>query len=96
MKTRPETLLWATQEFGNAALGDDRRTQRAVCMAAAVAAHPAGKVTQVFTQSAGREGAFRFLENNHVSVPALAAAAHQAAARRCRGYPSPSSVSRSS
>ncbi len=87
MSTHVEQLLWATQEFSSAELGNTLRTQRAVQMACALAAHPAGKITQVFCTNADRLGAFRFVENDQISPDALAAAAHRAAARRCRALP---------
>jgi hypothetical protein len=84
MKTM-RNARWAEQEFGEAKLGDDRRRQRLVAMCARVASSPAGKVTEVFSESAEREGAFRLLENDAVSVDEIGRAAHGAAARRCRG-----------
>lgn len=87
MSTSSEQLLWATREFGHAELGNALRTVRAVQMAAAVAARPGGKITQVFTHDDERLGAYRFVENELISAQALAAAAHRAAARRCRGFP---------
>jgi len=74
---------WAQREFGDAKLGDVRRTQRLVLVAAQAAATPAGKVTEVFTDVAPREGAFRLLENDDVDAKAIALAAHQETARRC-------------
>ena len=79
------SVRWAEQEFGQAKLGDDRRRQRLVAVAARVASSPAGRVTQVFSDSAEREGTYRFLENDAVPVPEIARAAHGAAARRCQG-----------
>ena len=76
---------WAYQEFGDARLGNLRRRDRLVAMAGQVAAAPAGKVTEVFSNAASREGAYRLLENNDVAVEEIAAAAHRAAARRAWG-----------
>jgi len=76
---------WADEVFGHAELGDGRRVDRLVAMAAAVASHPAGTVTKVFTESAEREGAFRWLESEHVDPAAVARASHRASARRCAG-----------
>jgi hypothetical protein len=78
---------WAAQEFGDANLGDPRRTRRLVAVGAACAAHPAGKVTEVFTEGAGREGAYRLLENDHVAAAEIAAAARRAGARRTWAQP---------
>ena len=58
---------WAEQEFGQALLGDQRRTARAVAMAKAIAAHPSGLLTQVFAKSDEREAAFRFVRNDDIS-----------------------------
>ena len=73
---------WSKQEFGDAALGDCRRTDRLVAMGARMAAQPAGNVTAVFAISAEREGAFRFLENDDVAAAKITEAAARAAAQR--------------
>jgi len=78
---------WSESEFGDAALGDPRRTRRLVEMGSRLLEHPAGKITEVFTVSAEREGAFRFVENDGNAVQEIAAAAHRAAARRSFGQP---------
>lgn len=77
--------LWAEQEFGRARIGDARRTQRLVDMAAHVAVRPAGKLTQVWEEGAEREGAYRLVENEAVEARDMAYAAHQAAFARARG-----------
>lgn len=82
---RRELKDWAEESFGHAALGDRRRVDRLVAMAAAVASRPAGTVTSVFTESAEREGAFRWLESELVEAAEVARASHVATARRCTG-----------
>ena len=77
--------LWAQQEFGGARMGDARRTQRLVDMAAQVALRPAGKLTQVWEEGAEREGAYRLVENEAIEARDMACAAHQAAFARARG-----------
>jgi hypothetical protein len=52
-------------------------------MAAAAARNPAGKVTQVFQTSAGREGAFRLLENDSVHSSRISEAVFDASAQSC-------------
>lgn len=74
---------WSRDTFGGAALGDVRRTERLVAMAAAVASNPAGKVTQVFASSADREGAFRLLENDDVHSARVSDAVFDASAQMC-------------
>ena len=74
---------WAEQEFGHADLGDERRTNRLVRLAAEVAASPAGKVTEVFSRSAEREAVFRWVENDDVKPEDVARANHLATAEKC-------------
>lgn len=74
---------WARDTFGGAVLGDVRRTERLVAMAAAAANNPAGKVTQVFSSSADREGAFRLLENDDVRSARVSDAVFDASAQMC-------------
>ena len=74
---------WARDTFGGAVLGDVRRTERLVAMAAGAASNPAGKVTQVFSTSADREGAFRLLENDDVRSARVSDAVFDASAQMC-------------
>lgn len=76
---------WAAEEFGEADLGDGRRTERLVRLAAEASRRPAGTVTGVCKSIAGREGAFRWLENHAVRVDDVEAARARATLRRCRG-----------
>jgi hypothetical protein len=80
------TRGWAFEEFGHAQLGDARRSQRLVQLAAEVAKQPAGTVTGACRSSASREGAFRWLESPAVHPEAVVAAAAKAGARRCQGH----------
>jgi hypothetical protein len=77
------TRLWAREEFGHARLGDERRTARAVAMAATALSRPAGRVSDVFSDDAERQGAYDFLESAAVHADALVAAMGEACARRC-------------
>jgi hypothetical protein len=85
MKT--EAVRWAAEEFGDAWLGDRRRTDRLVRMAARVAARPAGRVSEVFERAAEREGAYDFLENKHVGAEELVAHVSAKTAARCSQHP---------
>jgi hypothetical protein len=77
---------WAWQEFGHARLGDRRRTDRAVTMAARLAQHPAAFITEVFAgRSDERQAAYDFLDNDAVSAGALRESVARATARRARG-----------
>lgn len=79
--------LWAQEEYGQAELGDARRTSRAVQMLGRAAEQRAGRVTQVFASDAERKGAYRLLEDDDVLPESLIDAAGCACARRSAGYP---------
>jgi hypothetical protein len=74
---------WAKATFGDAVLGDRRRVDRLVSVAARAAAQPTGTVTGVLKTSAEQEGAFRLLENEDVGAAAIQRAAFDATARAC-------------
>jgi hypothetical protein len=78
---------WAEETFGDAALGDRRRTRRLVKAAAELCARPAGRVTQVYQARDAHEGAFRLIENDNVDAYEISAATHRATARRCSDKP---------
>jgi hypothetical protein len=80
-----EQERWARREFGGAELGDRRRIDRAVRMAARAAENPGGKISRVFCDDAERQGAYDFLESGHASAAALTAAMGAATARRASG-----------
>jgi Transposase DNA-binding/Transposase DDE domain len=79
---RQEARDWADGEFGEAALGDARRTQRLVSMAATARQRPAGRILQVFSTSAERQGAYDLLSNSACKPQALTDAQGRATARR--------------
>jgi len=82
-----EIRSWAREEFGWSSLGDERRTARLVAMAKGVAARPAGRVSEVFRSGAERQGAYDFLESQHVPATAVVAAVTGAGARRAAEFP---------
>lgn len=79
------TRAWAQEQFGHAELGDLRRTDRLVVLAADVAKRPSGIVSRVCATSASREGAFRLLENSGVRADAILDAVCEKTAHDCRG-----------
>jgi hypothetical protein len=89
MKTRAELVsnvtLWSEEEFGKAQLGNLARTKRLVVMAQTAANAHGGKITQVFKDSAGREAAYKFVENKLVDPDKIGSARHIACAERCKG-----------
>ncbi|MBV8613017.1 MAG: IS4 family transposase [Acetobacteraceae bacterium] len=78
---------WAQDEYGQADLGDARRTSRVVQMLERAMEYRAGKVTQVFPDGAERKGAYRLLENDQVQPESLIDAAGCSCARRSAAYP---------
>jgi hypothetical protein len=78
-----EAQRWAEEEFGQAQLGDLRRTRRLVTLGAELARQPAGTVTRACASSASREGAFRWLESGAVRVEPVRDALVRAALGRC-------------
>lgn len=80
------TRDWALEEFGHVDLGDRRREDRCVRMAAALAAAPAGRVSEVFARDAERQGAYDFLENTKIGASKIGVAVSQACVERCRSH----------
>lgn len=82
-----DAVEWATEEFGHAKLGDKRRVDRLVALAAAAVARPSGFVAWVAPVGAERTGAYRFLRRKELSVDPVSAAARLACMRRAEGLP---------
>lgn len=78
-----EIREWAREEFGDAELGDRRRTRRLVNIAVAAALKPAGCLSQVCRDEANLQGAYDFVESDHVRCEAITNAMTTATARRC-------------
>jgi hypothetical protein len=77
---------WASEDFGRARLGDERRTARLVRIGSLLARASTGTIAGCFPDGADREAAYRFVENEAISVDAIVEAAVQAAFRRaCQG-----------
>lgn len=62
---------WAEEQFGQVGLGDQRRTERVVWMAARMAARPMGSLPQQMGDWRGLKAAYRLLDNAAVSHEAL-------------------------
>lgn len=77
-------VQWAQQEFGFAQLGDKRRNQRLMKIAANLAAKPGGTLPQAFPDWAELKAAYRFFEQQGVSFESVLAQ-HLAGTRQaCR------------
>lgn len=74
--------------FGGSTLGDLRLDKRLVAYAAAQAENPMGSTASVFDgDDAGREGAYRLLENERVCPSDIDAGPFAATAGACQGRP---------
>jgi len=77
---------WAEEVFGDADLGDVRRTRRLVRMAAEAARNPSGKIADVYRSGADLQGAYDFIESKHVGATAIGLAIAESTALRCNTY----------
>ncbi len=73
---------WAEEEFGEAHLGDPRRTRRLIAIATARAQRPSVSLPQSFDGKAGLKAMYKFCDNEHVSRDAILQSHFQATARR--------------
>jgi hypothetical protein len=87
MTSLEEVDSWASITFGKARLGDRRRVARLVAMATRAAADPSGKISEVFTNDAERQGAYDFLESGHIGVACILSAMTGQAATECASEP---------
>jgi len=78
---------WAEEEFGRVDLGDIRRTARLVTIASAAAERPSGKVAGVFPTGRELEGAYDFLESEHVAPEEIMVGIASATVARCVEWP---------
>lgn len=85
MRSVHDLKRWSRLTFGGARLGDVRRTERLVEMAACAAAHPDGRVSHAIRGAAERQAAYDFLEGDLGSHRAVVDAMGEASARSCRG-----------
>jgi hypothetical protein len=73
----PSAAQWAVQQFGQVDLGDRRLNQRAVEMAARMAAHPEASLPNQMGAHSALVGAYRLLNSEGVTMEALLSAHRQ-------------------
>lgn len=78
-----EARVWAEELFGQAELGDARRTERLVRIAARAAERPSGKLSEVFTSPRELDAAYDFVERDNTTVARLDAAVGRSTTIRC-------------
>ena len=76
------TQSWAEQEFGNADLGDYRRTRRLIQIAEQRGCQPNASITQSCGGNAAAKAAYRFYENEAISMSAILSSHQQATKTR--------------
>lgn len=81
-----DITAWAWEEFGGADLGDARRNQRLIRLAARVAESPGGTVAGVCRSPAERQAAYDLMSNTSVRSEAILAATASATAGRCSSH----------
>ncbi len=83
MATRSSAELWACAELGDADLGDPRRTQRLIRIAACLSEHPAQSIPSAHgAQWHQAKAAYRFFDNDEVDPQEIMAAHRRATLRR--------------
>jgi hypothetical protein len=78
---------WAFEEFGAVQVEDHRWRRRLVRVGERAARRPRGRVTEVFTRSDERQGAYGLLESDVVSTEQIGRTIFEACARRCAEQP---------
>ena len=78
---------WAEEEFGDANLGDPRRTRRLIAIATARAQRPSVSLPQSFEDKAGLKAMYDFCDNPYVDRGAVLESHYQATARRVATEP---------
>lgn len=80
--------VWAAQQYGKAALGDQRLSHRLVLLVGWILVHMGKSFADIFKGDAAmKEAAYRFLRNDNISWEALAEAGFQATARKALETP---------
>jgi hypothetical protein len=83
MATRSSAELWACAELGDADLGDSRRTQRLIRIAACLSEHQAQSIASAHgAEWHQAKAAYRFFDNDEVDPQEIMAAHRRATLRR--------------
>ncbi len=78
---------WADVEFGNADLGDVRRTARLVQLATVLGAQPSASLPDATDDPATLKAAYRFFDNDYVRAEAMLESHVQSTLRRMQAVP---------
>jgi hypothetical protein len=91
VSTRPQPLVrepadWTEEEFGNAVLGDKRLVNRLMQLGGSFFAMPTANIPQACSGAAAAKAAYRFFDNDQVSMNAILAPHFQATEQRVRAH----------
>src|SRR6266508_729328 len=78
---------WADEEFGDADLGDVRRTERVKHLATVLMAQPSASIPAATEDPPTMKAAYRFFANDHVQPQAMLASHVQSTQRRMQAVP---------
>jgi uncharacterized protein DUF4338/transposase Tn5 family protein/transposase-like protein len=78
---------WVHREFAGAKLGDHRLNERLLQLAASFFAQPQANIPQACGSTAAAKAAYRFFDNDRVTMDALLEPHHQATVERMRHEP---------
>jgi hypothetical protein len=78
---------WAEEEFGEAALGDVRRTARLIQLATVLGAQPSASLPAAADEAATLKAAYRFFDNDHIHADAILASHVRATTARLAAVP---------
>lgn len=78
---------WAENEFGDADLGDVRRTARLVQLASVLGAQPSASLPEATDDPATLKAAYRFFDNDYVRAEAMLESHVQSTSRRMQAVP---------
>lgn len=84
--SRADATAWALAEFGRAQLGDERRTKRAVQVAASLVQQPTSSIPKSHKVWSQAKGAYRLLENKHIHHEGLLSGHIAKTVERASGY----------
>jgi hypothetical protein len=82
-----EPANWMEEEFGTAALGDKRLAQRLMQLGEAFFAMPTANIPQACATKAATKAAYRFFDNDQVSMDAILQPHYEATRQRIGNHP---------
>lgn len=82
-----QARAWAEVEFAQADLGDQRLNQRLICLASQRGQAPQASIAESCQNRAGLRAAYRFYDNEHVTMDKILEPHRKATLERMKAYP---------